>query len=223
MKKVREDLLADLFRKHPNAYVVVGETVYPVRSELFAFEMFKNAEKHSMYKRHNDLPIILSLKEADREIYESFEEYLLYNTSLKVEGSKEYQLACLLFLNSFCNTSEMMEVLDVSAQYCKVDLFSLDVWTEIMDLEINPDFLSWYDKLEIIAIIHRGKKFPNLGIERAYAVNDYGKSIQKLDERTLEEKEPVLFKALKFYRRTLADLKQHYPYKKFKNGSNGPN
>lgn len=216
-------LLEKLCKEYPNAYVVVGNTFQPVRSELFDFEFMKIASTHNMYKKHNGLPIILTVDEDQRVIYEQFEGYLYFMKEINLKGTKDYQLGVFLFLKSFTNDDEMRQILDACTWYKRMELIHVETWVELMEYGMQPLFLIPYVRKKICAIIHRGKSFSADARTNAQEENEYALSLVNLSEANLCEREPVLFKALEFYHVSLKELKEAYLHIKYSNSSYGPN
>lgn len=226
--KNKLELFKKLSIEHPNAYVQVGETFYPTRSELFDFELFRLAAKHNLYRKHLNQPIILTLEESQKSLFESFHDYLFFgavcNMSFDLKGSPDHQLEGLLFLKSICNDEEIRKVLDVSASPIMVVSFiHLETWTKLMDYTLEPLFVSAYERREICADIHAGRFLGGGNRERNLARNEYALRLDRLREDEIEEKAPMLAKALKFYNVTFQDLKKEYKWVKYSSGSCGPN
>lgn len=224
LNKNKLELLKKLSIEHPNAYVQVGETFYPTRSEFFDFELFRTAAKHDVYRKHNDLPIILTLEESQKVFYERFQEYLYLGTPLKIERDCDQQLAWIFFLKSICNNEEVRKLLDVSSAPTSMIYFiELETWKRLMEYALDPLFVTPYERVEICASIHQGYFFDSGGRNRKLARNEYALRINRLKEQDLEEQAPLLAKALKFYRVTLEDLQKEYKWVKYGSGSGGPN
>jgi hypothetical protein len=225
LAKNKLELLKKLSIENPNAYVQIGETFHPTRSELYNFEMFRAAAQHTMRRHYCGHPVILVLDEHERTLFESFHDYLLLGTPLDLQGSADQQLAGIFFLKSICSDAEMRTILEVASKPLWFIYFiRLETWRKLMDYELEPLFLGAGERIEICASLHHGSFFGSeRGTSQALAKNEYALIVDRVEERTLEEKEPVLAKALKFYRVTLQDIKNTYKWKRYSFGSGGPN
>ena len=207
----RLQLLNNLCEEHPNAYVSIGEKYYyPTRSELFNFEMFRLAKKANMYKSHEGLPIILTLEEYQHSIYEEFEEYLIFGTPLNLANLN--QIEVILFLKRICSDEEIRNVLRASASplgSAIYDIFSIDTWLELTEYGLDPVFLDEYERIQICVAIHRG----TYDFKEKWSFNYYGKQLLEINPENLERTNPLLFKALKFYKISFQRIKDKYPYR----------
>ena len=212
----RLQLLNNLCTEYPNAYVLIGEKYYPTRSELFNFEMFRLARKTNMFKFHNKLPIILTLEEDQLPIYEQFEKYLIFGTTIDfLKNGTNF----ILFLKSICCDKEIEDILKFSANHSRWKLFTLTTWIELMEFALEPLFMTGDERVEICVAIHRGK----YGFEEGRAYINYGSKVSQIKVDSLELSEPLFYKALRFYKISLQNIKDRYPYKEYYSNSFGGN
>ena len=214
----RLQLLKNLCNEYPNAYVLIGEKFYPTRSELFTFEMFRLARKANMFKFHKKLPIILTLEEDQLPIYEEFEKYLIFGTPINFKHAK--QIDFILFLKSICSNKEIEAIFCscVSPLQSIYKLFTITTWIELMEYGLEPLFLNEYDRMEICVAIHR----QTYDFKEKWSNNVYGKELSEIKPQTLEQTNPLFYKALTFYKISLQHIKDRYPFRKYSNscGSN---
>ena len=215
----RLQLLKNLCTETPNAYVLIGEKYYPTRSELFNFEMFRLARKTNMFKFHNKLPIILTLEEDQLSIYEQFEKYLIFGTPINFKHAN--QIDFILVLKSICSDKEIESILRASVppMWSTHQLFTINTWTELMEYGLEPLFLDEYELVRICVAIHRG----TYEFKEKWSYNVYGKQLSQINPETLEQTNPLLFKALKFYKISFQQIKDKYPYKEYSSNCHGSN
>ena len=211
----RLQLLKNLCTETPNAYVLIGEKYYPTRSELFEFEMFRLARKTNMFKFHEGLPIILTLEEDQLPIYEQFEKYLIFGTPIDfLKNGTNF----ILFLKSICCDKEIENILRTCKpnSYSQTKLFTVDTWKELMEYNLEPLFMDDLDRRDICIAVHRGTyEF------KKYEHNEYAFRLLDITAQNLEEKEPLLYKALRFYKISLQGIKDRYPYREYSSTSHG--
>ena len=215
----RLQVLKNLCTEYPNAYVLIGEKYYPTRSELFNFEMFRLARKTNMFKFHESLPIILTLEEDQLSIYEQFEKYLIFGTPINFKHAN--QIDFILFLKSICSDEEIINILRASVppMWSTHQLFTIDTWYALTQYGLDPLFLDEYERIRICVAIHRG----TYEFKEKWSYNFYGKQLSQINPETLEQTDPLLFKALKFYKISFQQIKDRYPYKEYSSNCHGSN
>jgi len=158
----RNILLDKLCREHPDAYIKIGNDYFPTRHELFDYELIKNSFKHNMFKCHNDLPILLTVQESQRMLFEALYNYLVFQTKINFKSfSLDDQIEFILLLKGICNDNELMKLIDSSKlnyYECSRKLFHNDVWVKLMDYMITTTFIEKQQRLEILVFRTKVRK-----------------------------------------------------------------
>jgi len=203
----RLSLLDKLITINPNCYIKVGESYISSRKELFTFDLFQKLFEHDKFKLHNNLPIILTLEEEDRQAFDLFYNWLIFETKVRfLSQSVSTQVRLILFLSSIANGKEFRKVIESMElkekyQFLPYSQFDLLVWFELMNYNVCLDFLEERERLEICYWIFIGK------IDRS---NDYRFQLAKCQKEKVEEKYPRLAKALKYYNVDFYALQKEY-------------
>jgi hypothetical protein len=187
-------LLDTLIKECPNAWIKVGEELIPTRKELWTFELFQRLFRHDQFKLHNGLPIIITLTENYSVALKLFHHQLVYHNGVlyKDDLSREDQVLFLLFMDSIMIREEILKFLGLGWR----DLgnlherFSLEVWIDVMELNLKVEFLSQYDRIKLCYAIYLG----------SYYGDDTEDELYNNNERKILKKNPELAKALKFFK-----------------------
>ena len=201
-----------LCTEYPNAYVLLGESYIPTRTELYPFEMFNIARERNMFKYYKALPIVLTLEEDQKIIYERFSSHLIFGSKIRFNNLDiTTQVEFLVFLNSICNNREIQNIFENSKDYLEsvFQLFDVTTWIKLMDYGMDPSFISEGERIEICVAVYRRKYKFEKGDH-----NCIGYEFSKLNDSMLQstEKLQILSKALRFYKITLVQLQRSYKY-----------
>ncbi len=208
-------LLNDLCIEYPNAYVMVGETYIPTRSELYPFEIFNIAKQRNMFKYYKNLPIILTMDEDQKIIYEKFSAYLIFGNQIIFKSLPiDVQIDFIIFLKRICNDKEIANILtEITGHFDpSIELFSLPTWIKLMEYGMEPLFMAERRRIDICVAIYRGKYEFEKG-----DYNSIGYEFSKMTESTPQAttKGLLLSEALSFYKVTFKQLQLTHPYIKY--------
>jgi hypothetical protein len=109
MESKRNKIFELLCKEHCDGYIRIGDEYIPVRSDIFDFDIVRKIKSNvnGSDNKHNELPIFATIENSEKDIFQKFYDYVMFETKLSFNTNEEI-CRFIELIRKFVDEKELM-------------------------------------------------------------------------------------------------------------------